>query len=163
MIEVVDHTEPAAGGVSAAVRARVDEILRTRVSPTRGYLIAPALVGGLLAAPGYGAIIAPADQRWWRCPCNQGGTRCPYAVLYGRVQGAARVGLAPAVHFEEPARARVDGVEIVAVNAGSVADIDAIPQGIEAAGRPGLATMLMVWFEMGLRDTLTVALGRAEA
>ena len=122
MIEVVDHTEPAAGGVSAAVRARVDEILRTRVSPTRGYLIAPALVGGLLAAPGYGAIIAPADQRWWRCPCN-----------------------------------------IVAVNAGSVADIDAIPQGIEAAGRPGLATMLMVWFEMGLRDTLTVALSRAEA
>lgn len=164
-IEVVDATAPLA---ASAVNARVAEILRTRTQPTRAYIVVPELLSGLLASPAYGGFIVPDDQRWWRCPCGRGGG-CPYAVLYGRVNGSRRVGFAPAVCFEEAVciGARAPGpdgqpsfdADILAVSIGSIDDLDRLPKRVEDAGRPGMSTMLMVWFELGLRDTLIAALG----
>lgn len=171
MIEVVDATQPR--GISDDVAARVQEIFRTRVQPTRGYILVPDMLSGRLASPAYGGVIAVADQRWWRCPCSRTGDPCPYAVLYGRVSARPRVGLAPAVCFAEsvqptPPAAIAAGAsshhaDIAVFTVGSLTDLDQIPASVEAAGRPGLATMLMAWFELGLRDTLTVALSHVEA
>lgn len=160
MIEVVDATT-STSGVTAAQIARAQEILRVHAAPKRGYFIMPATLSMVLAAN-----LVPADQQhWWRCPCASAGAGgCPHAVLYGRVTGRARIGFTPTTCFEEPGLPLAEAsANIMAFSIGTMHDLDALPDGVAACGRPGLATMLRVWFELGLRDTLIVALGRLEA
>lgn len=163
MFEVVDLS--ASRGPEPDTVARVEAIYAARTPPDTGALVPPSHVEAFAAGLSRGAashVIPRAQQRWWRCPCGDGLPEpCVHAVLYGRVADRALVALVPASYFD----IRPDGgISPVSIGVERIEDIDEAIRGLDQVGQPGLATMLMVWMEMGLRDALTVALGeRARA
>lgn len=160
MFEFVDLSA-ASPAPTADVHARVEAIYAVRRPPTSATLVFRPHVE--LAAAGFtrvqnSHVIAFADQRWWTCPCTED---CPHAVLYGRVEGRNLIALVPASYFDVPADRPLAPVVIVV---DSLDNIDEVIRGLDQVGQPGLATMLLVWLELGLRDALTGALAeRANA
>ena len=164
MFDVVDLSEPRAP--TPDVADRVEAIYAQRKPPDTGVFVDHALIGKVAAGLMHGAgshVIPHAQQRWWRCPCGGGEAReaCPHAVCYGRVQDRDVIAFISASYFD----VRPDGCVVpVTIGVECVDDIDVAARGLDQVGQPGLATMLMAWLEMGLRDALIVALGeRARA
>lgn len=160
MFDVVDLSAPPVPA-TADVYARVEAIYAARKPPASAILVLRPQIEAIAAGLTRGAashVIPRANQRWWTCPCREGTPEpCPHAVLYGRVEDRNLVAFVPGSYFDVLPSGNVAPVSIAVENIG---DLDAVIRGLDDVGQPGLATMLMVWLEMGLRDALTVALGK---
>lgn len=164
MFDVVDLSAPPAPA-TADVHARIEAIYAARKPPAAAIVVLRPQIEAIAAGLTRGAashVIPHASQRWWTCPCGEGTTEpCPHAVLYGRVVDRNLIAFVPASYFDVQPSGNISPVSIAVENIG---DLDAVIRGLDDVGQPGLATMLLVWLEMGLRDTLTVALSeRARA
>ncbi len=160
MFDVVDLST-ASAPVTAGARARAAAVYAARRTPKSVICVPRPQIEEIAAGLTGGYVIPRVNQRWWACPCGtEVGDPCPHAVLYGRVEDRSLIAVMPASYFDVPA----DRVAPVILVVDRVEDIDAVIRGLDQAGQSGLATMLLAWLELGLRDALTVALAdRASA